>query len=132
MAQFDSFINRIQDDLAKYGERRATVRASILDILTVKTLSPEHMHVNPDDEFSNPKVGPSDEIVERYIEEARKDMEAGALSFDEPIMVAKIDDKEYMIVDGHHRWAAAVKVGLTQVRVLVVNPGWEDLEAHFA
>ncbi len=28
---------------------------------------PDRMHVNPDDEFSDPKVGPSEEIVERYM-----------------------------------------------------------------
>jgi len=48
-------------------------------------------------------------------------------SFEEPIMVAKMDHGDYMIVNGHHRWAAAIKVGLDKVRVIVVNPGWENI-----
>ena len=90
------------------------------------------MHVNPDDDFVNPKVGPNEEIVDHYIEEATSDMEVGEMSFDDPIMVAKMENGEYMIVNGHHRWAAAVKVGLKQVRVVVVNPGWENIASYMA
>ena len=123
----DSFSTRIQKDLEEYSGKRQIVRASILDIMTVRHLSPDQMHANPDDDFVNPKVGPNEEIIEKYIEEARRDMEMEAMSFDEPIMVAKMEDGEYMIVNGHHRWAAAIKVGLNQVRVVVVNPGMEDM-----
>ena len=126
----DSFATRIQKDIEKYSGKRQTVRASIIDIMTVRHLSPDQMHANPDDDFVNPKVGPNEEIIEKYIEEARRDMEMGAMSFDEPIMVAKLENGEYMIVNGHHRWAAAIKVGLTQVRVVVVNPGMEDIAEY--
>ena len=40
MAYLDSFMKRVQEDVAKYGEKRSVVRASIVDILTVKKLSP--------------------------------------------------------------------------------------------
>ena len=132
MGYVDSIVKRIQQDIKKYGENRKTVRAGIIDVLTVRYLSPEQMHVNPDDEFSDPKAGPSEEIVERYIDEARSGLEAGKKSFAEPIMVAKLSDGDYMIVNGHHRWAAAIKVGLTQVRVVIVNPGWENLAGYYA
>jgi hypothetical protein len=128
----DSFLTRVQKDVEQYGGKRQTVRASIIDILTVRHLSPDQMHANPDDDFVNPKVGPNEEIVEKYLEEARRNMEMGAMSFDEPIMVAKLDNGEYMIVNGHHRWAAAIKFGLNQVRVVVVNPGMEDLADYMA
>ena len=126
----DSFATRIKKDVEKYSGKRQTVRASIIDIMTVRHLSPDQMHANPDDDFVNPKVGPNEEIIEKYIEEARRDMEMGAMSFDEPIMVAKLENGEYMIVNGHHRWTAAIKVGLTQVRVVVVNPGMEDIAEY--
>lgn len=45
-------------------------------------------------------------------------------------MVSKLEEGEYMIVNGHHRWAAAIKVGLTEVRVVVVNPGMEDIASY--
>lgn len=127
MAYLDSFMKRVQEDVAKYGEKRSVVRASIVDILTVKKLSPDQMHANPDDDFSNPKVGPNEEIVDKYIEEAQQNMMSGMTSFEEPIMVAKMEQGDYMIVNGHHRWAAAVKLGLDKVRVVVVNPGWENI-----
>ena len=127
MAYLDSFMKRVQEDVAKYGEKRSVVRASIVDILTVKKLSPDQMHANPDDDFSNPKVGPNEEIVDKYIEEAQQNMMSGMTSFEEPIMVAKMEQGDYMIGNGHHRWAAAVKLGLDKVRVVVVNPGWENI-----
>lgn len=127
MAYLDSFMKRVQEDISKYGEKRSVVRASIVDILTVKKLSPDQMHANPDDDFSNPKVGPNEEIVDKYIEEAQQNMMSGMTSFEEPIMVAKMEQGDYMIVNGHHRWAAAVKLGLDKVRVVVVNPGWENI-----
>lgn len=127
MAYLDSFMKRVQEDIAKYGNKRSVIRASIVDILTVKKLSPDQMHANPDDDFSNPKVGPNEEIVDKYIEEAQQNMMSGVTSFEEPIMVAKMEQGDYMIVNGHHRWAAAVKVGLDKVRVVVVNPGWESI-----
>lgn len=127
MAYLDSFMKRVQEDIAKYGNKRSVIRASIVDILTVKKLSPDQMHANPDDDFSNPKVGPNEEIVDKYIEEAQQNMMSGMTSFEEPIMVAKMEQGDYMIVNGHHRWAAAVKLGLDKVRVVVVNPGWENI-----
>ncbi|MBP3883120.1 MAG: hypothetical protein J6E40_13315 [Lachnospiraceae bacterium] len=69
----DSFSTRIQKDLEKYSGKRQTVRTSIIDVMTMRHLSPDQMHVNPEDDFVNPKVG------------------------------------------------------LTQVRVVVVNPGMEDM-----
>ena len=126
----DSFWTRVQKDVAKYSGHRQMVRANIIDLLTVRHLPPDKLHANPDDDFCNPKVGPNEEIVDKYIEEARRDMEVGEMSFDEAIMIAKLENGEYMIVNGHHRWAAAIKVGLTQVRVVVVNPGMENLAAY--
>ena len=126
----DSFWTRVQNDVAKYSGARQMVRANIIDLLTVRHLPPDKLHANPDDDFCNPKVGPNEEIVDKYIEEARRDMEVGEMSFDEAIMIAKLENGEYMIVNGHHRWAAAIKVGLTQVRGVVVNPGMENLAAY--
>lgn len=130
MRYTDALMKRVQEDVKRYKNRREVVRASILEVLTVRHLSPDKMHANPDDEFSNPDVGPNEEIVEKYMEEARKDMEVNELSFSNPVMVAKMNQGEYMIVNGHHRWAAAVKLGLLKIRVVVTNPGWEDIVGY--
>ena len=125
----DSLMKRIQEDMRRYQDRRGNVRSNLIEILTVRHLSPDSMHPNPEDEFCDPAVGPNEKIIEKYIREARRDIECGSESFDEPIMVEKMDPEGYMIVNGHHRWAAAMKVGLDRVRVLVVNPGWENIES---
>lgn len=127
MGYTDKLGKRIQEDLAKYSGRREIVRADFMEVLTVRHLSPDQMHPNPEDEFCDPDVGPNEEILERYVDEARENLEAGAVSFEEPIMVAKMKEGDYMIINGHHRWAAAVKVELDQVRVVIANPGTEDL-----
>lgn len=130
MRYTDALMKRVQEDIKRYKDHREVVRAGILEVLTVRHLSPEKMHPNPEDEFSNPDVGPNEEILERYMEEAMKDMEANEISFSTPVMVAKMDQGEYMIVNGHHRWAAAVKLGLLKIRVVVTNPGWEEIVGY--
>ena len=126
----DTISTRIKKDVEAYSVKRQMVRASIIDIMTVRHLSPDQMHANPDDDFVNPNIGPNEEILEKYIEEAKRNLQMGEMSFDEAIMVSKLEDGEYMIVNGHHRWAAAIKVGLTEVRVVVVNPGMEDIASY--
>ena len=127
MGYTDKLSRRIQDDVAKYKDRRETVRASILEVLTVRFLSPDQMHPNPEDEFCDPDVGPNESIVEKYVDEARSNLKSGADSFDEAILVAKMKEGGYLIINGHHRWAAAVKVELNRVRVAIANPGTENL-----
>ena len=127
MGYTDKLSRRIQDDVAKLKDRRETVRASILEVLTVRFLSPDQMHPNPEDEFCDPDVGPNESIVEKYVDEARSNLESGADSFDEAILVAKMKEGGYLIINGHHRWAAAVKVELNRVRVAIANPGTENL-----
>lgn len=127
MGYTDKLGKRIQEELSKYSGRREVVRADFLEVLTVRHLSPDQMHPNPEDEFCDPDVGPNEGIVERYVDEARDDLEAGVESFDEPIMVAKMKEGDYLIINGHHRWAAAIKTELKRVRVVVTNPGTENL-----
>ena len=127
MGYTDKLGKRIQEEIAKYMDSREIVRAGILEVLTTRFLSPDQMHPNPEDEFCDPDVGPNESIVEKYLDEARSNLQAGEDSFDEPIMVAKMKKGDYLIINGHHRWAAAVKVELKRVRVVVANPGTENL-----
>ena len=127
MGYTDKLGKRIQEEVAKYMDSREIVRAGILEVLTTRFLSPDQMHPNPEDEFCDPDVGPNESIVEKYLDEARSNLQAGEDSFDEPIMVAKMKKGDYLIINGHHRWAAAVKVELKRVRVVVANPGTENL-----
>ena len=127
MGYTDKFTRMIMEEAGKYSEWREVARADLLEILTTRYLSEDQMHPNPEDEFCDPDVGPNERILEDYIEMAQKNLIAGVDSFDEPIMVAKMKAGEYMIINGHHRWAAAVKTELKRVRVVIANPGTENL-----
>lgn len=127
MGYTDKFTRMIMEEAGKYRGRREVARAGILEILTTRYLPPDQMHPNPEDEFCDPDVGLNERILEDYMEIAQQNLMAGADSFDEPIMVAKMKAGEYMIINGHHRWAAAVKTELKRVRVVITNPGTENL-----
>lgn len=127
MGYRDKFTKRVMEEAGRYQGCREEVRVGILEILTTKYLPPSQMHPNPEDEFCDPDVGPNEGILEDYIEIAQQNLMAGTDSFDEPIMVAKMQAGDYMIINGHHRWAAAVKTELSRVRVVITNPGTENL-----
>ena len=131
MGYIDSLTKRIQEEAKRYSNRREVARAGILEILSTKYLSPDEMHPNPDDEFSDPDVGPNESIVEKYVQEALDNLKVEADSFDDPILVAKMQAGDYMIINGHHRWAAAIKVKLNRVHVAIANPGKENLASFF-
>ena len=88
----------------------------------MRTLSPKDMHVNPEDEFADPEIGPSDRIINEYMHEVQRlYMERRSL-FPSPIVVYKMAKGGYLILNGHHRWAAAIKCGLKKVRATIMNP----------
>ena len=42
--------------------------------------------------------------------------------YPEPIIVNRLKMGDYLILNGHHRWAGAVKAGVPKVRILVTDP----------
>jgi len=64
---------------------------------------------------------PHEEIINERLNELLKNMlELGAV--DMPIIVAPIPGtKKYLIVDGHHRWAALKKLGARKVPAIVID-----------
>ena len=91
-------------------------KASLWERLTTRTADVNDLHANPLDEFSNPRIGPSDSAVAKYIKEINT---TGGLSI--PIEVQKLSIGGYEIVNGHHRWLAAKKVGLETVPIQIKN-----------
>ena len=117
-----SFYTYVQEDLDAYEGKRDVVRVSLLERLVVRSIPPQEMHVNPDDEFADPDIGPSERIINEYAHEIPRFVQDMIPVFPEPIMVYKIKPEGYLILNGHHRWAAAVKTGLGKVRVAILNP----------
>ena len=117
-----SFFAYVQDDLEAYEGKREVVRASLFERLTVRRISPDEMHVNPDDEFTHPEVGPSDRIINEYAQELKRLWRDHYDVFPEPVVVYKIKPEGYLRLNGHHRWAAAVKSGFGKIRAVIMNP----------
>ena len=116
-----SFYRYVLDDIEEYGSKGKTVKASLLERLTIRSISPEEMHANPDDEFSKPSVGPNDRIINDYVKMVSMLYRSGEEVFPDPVIVQKLSPEGYLIQNGHHRWAAALKTGVDKLRAQIVN-----------
>ena len=103
------------------------VRAGMLRRAVIRRLSPKKLHPNPDDEFCDPAVGPSYEIISRYVKEYSRNNQFShkedymETDINDPLYVERIRPDGYMILNGHHRWAAALKLGLSSLPVRIVD-----------
>ena len=81
------------------------------------------LYPNPEDEFCMPEIGPNDDIISSYEQQFLANIRDGLYYFhdNEPIIVEQLHPDGYMIINGHHRWAAAVKIGQPEIPVHVVN-----------
>ncbi len=116
--EFDQFI---VEEAKKYQGIGTPVKAGFLERLLVRKAGTGRLHPNPDDEFCNPEVGPNNKIIGDYIYMIRQYGSLQPDSWMEPIIVEKIRPEGYMILNGHHRWAAAIRVGLNPVPIKIVN-----------
>ena len=117
-----SFFQYVLEDLAAYGRKCEPVSASFPERLFVHWADPEKLHVNPDDEFAKPSVGPNDRIINKYVQMIPSLVRFDEDVFPEPVIVHKMKPDGYMILNGHHRWAAALKTGLSKLRIEITNP----------
>ena len=117
-----AFFHYVQEDLDAYEGKREIAHASFVERHFVKRISPMEMHVNPDDEFADPAVGPSDRIINEYVHEIPRLRRFDEEIFPTPVIVYKLAADGYLILNGHHRWAAALKSGLGKIRATITNP----------
>lgn len=117
------FMQEILDDVASYDGLRHPVKVGFLERKFTKKLSPDRLHPNPDDEFTHPDVGPHFGIISDYIKTIKNNQlhELPPLDPDDPLVVQKMFPSGYMLLNGHHRWAAAKRMGLKKVPVEVVS-----------
>ena len=109
----------IREDLKFTEGRRETVKAGLLERRIPKKVKPEELHVNPDDEFTFPDIGPNDAIIENYSTLARRYFALKEPVYPEPLQVLKLKMGGYMILNGHHRWAGALKARVPTIRIVV-------------
>lgn len=112
----------IQEDLKKMEGHRDPVKAGFLEKMGPKKVKPTELHVNPDDEFTFPNIGPNSAIVENYSAIARREYGLNGKVFEEPVQVNKLREGGYLILNGHHRWAGAMRARIPSIRIRVVDP----------
>ena len=113
----------IQDDLKKMEGKLTPVKVSGFTRSFTHYASPHELHVNPDDEFSMPSIGPSESIISNYSSIARTYAAHRSRIYPEPIIVYKLSSDGYMMLNGHHRWAGALIAGVNKVYISIENPG---------
>ena len=116
--EFEEWIyNEIESQKGLY----VPVTASIFERLLITKLPCDKIHPNPEDEFCFPEIGPSFRIISNYVNEFRENVQNGYPAIKEPLMVGKVHPSGYMLINGHHRWAAAMKSGFKTVPVKIIN-----------
>lgn len=107
----------LAEEERKYRGVLVPVKASALERLVVTSVRPDKLHPNPDDEFCFPNIGPNHRILSDYESKFRR----FGMANEEPLMVEKVHPDGYMILNGHHRWAAAMRAGISKIPVKIIN-----------
>lgn len=118
---FDAFI---ADEVAKYSGVAMPIKAGFLTRILIRKAPCTKLHPNPDDEFSIPSVGPSYRIISEYEKKFRFNGRLNMKDYfngQEPIIVEKIHPDGYRILNGHHRWAAAIRIDAKTIPIQIVN-----------
>jgi hypothetical protein len=111
----------IEEEALKVKNTGVPVKASLIERLLVRRASCKRLHPNPEDEFTFPDIGPNMEIISSYVAQFKDNLNKGLPLMDEPLFIQKIRPSGYMLLNGHHRWAAAMRLGIRCVPVSVVN-----------
>ena len=121
------FQEYLTEEVKKYKGIYVPVKAGILQRALIRNAPVTKLHPNPDDEFCSPKIGPNYEIISEYRQKiGHLVYEPLICAFGERIMVEKIRPDGYMILNGHHRWAAAIKTNTRVVPIAIVDLTQEE------
>ncbi|WP_044957399.1 ParB/RepB/Spo0J family partition protein [Butyrivibrio sp. LC3010] len=121
MSDSTGFSAYLKSELEKYKGVYVPVKASPLESILFNKVSVKKLHPNPNDEFCIDSVGPSYRIISEYQKKFREDIARNGILDTEPLMVEKVRPDGYMILNGHHRWAAAIIAGIEKMPVNIVN-----------
>lgn len=111
----------VQQEIKKYDGSYLPVKANFLEQIFIKKLPPQKLHPNPSDEFCLPEIGPNDEIIGKYVKQISFNEQHSMRMFDEPLIIEKMRPDGFMLLNGHHRWAAALRMNVKTVPVSVTN-----------
>ena len=134
----EHFNTYLEKEIKKYNGIAFPVKSSVWERAFVTRVNCLDLHPNPDDEFTKPGVGPSYRIISEYEQKIRTlSHDNGTNPLNDAIIVEKMHPEGYMIVNGHHRWAAFYRVGWKKVGLCCSHRGralsdgdWKTESAH--
>ena len=115
---FDEFL---ADEVRRYKGIYMPVKAGILRRAVIRKARLSRLHPNPDDEFCMPKVGPNYGIISEYMQSFRQERAHSREYCEEPLIVERVRPDGYLILNGHHRWAAALRLGYARIPIRIVD-----------
>lgn len=118
------FSEFVANDIKKYEGVRIPLKTSFFKRIFKRWTKCSNLHPNPDDEFCFPNIGPSYSIISDYEKRMKYEMQHGGSPWDitdERLMVEKMYPDGYTIINGHHRWAAARRLGIKRVPIKILN-----------
>ena len=83
----------IEEDVKKLRDIAFPVGSGLIRRLLVRYYPCAKLHPNPDDEFCDPAIGPSNRIIQKYTEKLRR---ADTDSLFDPIQIVRIYPKGYI------------------------------------
>lgn len=117
----EDYVEHVLEDIQYNVAGRKIIKAGLIERYTIRAMHPLKMHANPNDEFSQPAIGPNFEIISGYVKAVRQAQIHGLPIFEEPIIVEKLEGDGYLLLNGHHRWFAALRMSVGKVAVRIVN-----------
>lgn len=117
----NDYVEKVLDDVKKYEGIRKIVKAGLIERSLKTHCAPERLHPNPSDEFSQDQIGPNLEIVGNYVKEIHYNLFWHLPIFKEPVIVQKMKPDGYILLNGHHRWFAALRMGIKKLHIKIVN-----------
>ena len=111
----------IAEEVKKVKGVYVPVKAGLLRRALIRQARCDKLHPNPDDEFCKPKVGPNYGIISNYMNRFREERGHSRQYCEERLVVEKIRPDGYLILNGHHRWAAALRLGYSRIPIEIVD-----------
>jgi hypothetical protein len=127
---FEGFQDYLKKELENTKGIYVPVRAGFLRRLLIRRTACKNLHPNPDDEFCMPNIGPNSGIISKYSQDFRRFGTRSSVEHDvEPLTVDKIRPSGYLILNGHHRRAAAIMTRQRSLPIRIVDlPLEEDIQ----
>ncbi len=132
VSQSTGFQAFLEEEVLKIKGIYHPVKAGFLRRHLTKKLPLRMLHPNPYDEFCDPEIGPNYSIISKYknVFSAHMNDFQAKLYVDnpafEPLQVQKISPDGYLILNGHHRWAAAHLSGMKSIDVEILDLTQQD------